>query len=380
MCILLFGLLSIYNIIKGYNKPEFGEIGVLMIFIYVLHLIGMLYTDDLERGLFDLEVKLSLLAFPLSFIGFRFLSTTSFTNILKVFLYGVVLNGVICLLYATYNYFYTPPDPGHYPYYFFFSGYFSALIHPNYFALYANFSMLIICYLDWPLFKSNRMVNLRTFVLMLFLTLVIVLSGSKIGLIMWLVIAMGITVFMLKEVKHKWIPIISMVVLISIVVGFIQSAPTARERFFTLLRVAQKDQIDPRATDSTAARALVYKSGIDLVLSQSWYGQGTGDFQEALDQQYRSNGYSFPEKRHFNAHNLFIQTWIALGVPGLLSIIGIFILMFSLAFKTSDRFFLGFTSAFLIISLTESTFNVQAGVVFFSFYAILFSRRLKAAG
>tara|TARA_B110000046_G_C13026363_1_gene414334 strand:+ start:6314 stop:7576 length:1263 start_codon:yes stop_codon:yes gene_type:complete len=378
--IVLFGLLSIVNIIKGYNKAELGEVSILLIILYVLHVFGMFTTENVDRGLFDLEVKLSLLAIPLSFIGFRFLTTTAFNNILKLFMLGTISNGLICLVYATYNYFFSDLLPGRHAYYFFFSGYFSTLVHPNYFALYANFSLVILSYLEWPIFVKGSWQNrIRSAVIAVFFTALVVFSGSKIGLIMWLVIAFGITVLLLREVRHKWVPIITMVLLLSLVVGFIQSAPTARERFFSLVRVAQRDALDKKADDSTSARLLVYKAGLNLVINQDWIGQGTGDFQDALDAEYERLGYEYPLSKHLNAHNLFVQTWIALGVPGFLMIIGLFTLMFSLAFKVRDNLFLGFSGVFLIISLTESTFNVQTGVVFFAFFAVLFSRRLKVS-
>ena len=378
--IVLFGILSIVNIFKGYNKAELGEISVLLIILYVMHVFGMLYTENVNRGMFDLEVKLSLIAIPISFIGFRFLTTTAFTNILKLFALGTIMNGLICLFYATYNYFFTTPLPGHYPYYFFFSGYFSTLVHPNYFALYANFSLVVISYLEWPIFVNGSRGNkVKSALIAIFLTAFVIFSGSKIGLIMWLVMVFGITILLLKEVKQKWMPIMAMVILLSIVIGFIQSAPTARDRFFSLVRVAQRGTLDSKAEDSTSARLLVYKAGLNLVLHQDWYGQGTGDFQDALDLEYERSEYEYPRTKHLNGHNLFIQTWIALGVPGVLMIIGLFTLMFSLAFKVQDNLFLGFSAGFLIISLTESTLNVQAGVVFFAFFAVIFSRRLKVS-
>src|SRR3990172_6907694 len=37
----------------------------LQVFFYLLHIIGMLYTDNVSEGLFDLEVKFSLFLFPI---------------------------------------------------------------------------------------------------------------------------------------------------------------------------------------------------------------------------------------------------------------------------------------------------------------------------
>ena len=65
--LFIFASLSITALIKGYRRVEITEVGILLIGLYVLHVIGMLFTENVDRGLFDLEVKLSLLALPISF-------------------------------------------------------------------------------------------------------------------------------------------------------------------------------------------------------------------------------------------------------------------------------------------------------------------------
>ena len=43
-----------------------------MVFFYALHAMALLYTNNMGEGLFSLEIKVSLLAFPLIFYSFDY--------------------------------------------------------------------------------------------------------------------------------------------------------------------------------------------------------------------------------------------------------------------------------------------------------------------
>lgn len=379
--IIVFGLLSVYTVVRGYGRAQMSQLSILLSLFYILHLIGMLYTDNLKRGFFDLEVKLSFLVFPLAFVGFRLVNNRIFTNTLRMFFLGTVANGLFCVVYAAYRYFFEEP-PGHLePFVFFFSTLFSVLIHPTYYALYIVFSLMALFYLEWPVLDINKPFrSVLNSLVIVFLSITLLLSASKTGLVMWAFLVVSGTVLMLIHVKRKWIPIIGMVALTSIVGSVYQAIPVIKQRVSNALDVADSDRVDPSASESTAARTLVYGAAWQLVTSQPWYGQGTGDFQDELDKVYRKNRYKLPLQKHLNAHNQFLQSWIALGIPGLIMAVGIFIVMFQQSHRSHDWLYAGFTSIFFLASLTESTFHVQAGVVFFSFFAVLFAEKAMNHG
>ncbi len=90
--LFIFASLSITALIKGYiGELRLPKLGILLIGLYVLHVIGMLFTENVDRGLFDLEVKLSLLALPISFIGYGNLDKVHYEKILRAFLIGITL-------------------------------------------------------------------------------------------------------------------------------------------------------------------------------------------------------------------------------------------------------------------------------------------------
>lgn len=371
--IILLGGLSIFAIAKKYSRVQLGELSALMLIFFTLHLVGLLYSENMERGWFDIEVKLSLMAFPLAFVGFRFVRETNYKRVIHMFVYGTTIASICCLLVSSYKYFVLD-----WPYYHFITTRFSIIVHPSYFALYLIFSILALSQLHFPLFKHRQSSILIKFLVMLFLSVVLVLTGSKTGFIMWIIVAISIAISQARSAKYKLVPILGLVLVFSAIGVVFQSAPLLQSRIVNVLNVAQSDKLNPKAVESTAVRVLIYSSAFEVVKHQDWYGNGTGDFQDVLDAQYNKKNYMQAADKHLNAHNLFLQTWIALGIPGLAMIIGMFILMFISAFRSKVVLYQGFTLFFLIISLTESTFYVQAGVVFFSFFAVLFERRARS--
>lgn len=366
-----FGLLSFFAIFKKYSRAHLSEVSILLALLFVLHAVGMLYTANLNRGFFDLEVKLSLIVFPLVFIGFKFLNNTNFRMTLRMFLFGTLTAALFCFLQSSYEYFINGM-----PYYYFLTSRFSVIIHQSYFAMYLIFSMLILAFLEWPNFKDNRWSKrVLNITLMLFLSVCVILTGSKTGFIVWVLVVFGMVAFLVKEVKYKLVPIFGLMVLTSLVGIIFREAPLLQSRIVNVLKITQDEEVDPLTTESTAVRYLVYSSSWDVINSQPWYGSGTGDFQDELDKIYEERGYEFAHARHLNTHNQFLQSWIALGIPGFTLILGIFLVMFQQAFKNRDWIYVGFTLIFLVISLTESSLYMQAGVVYFSFFAVLFARK-----
>jgi len=376
--LFIFASLSITALIKGYRRVEITEVGILLIGLYVLHVIGMLFTENVDRGLFDLEVKLSLLALPISFIGYGNLDKVHYEKILRAFLIGITLAAVFCLVQSAYKVFVLNAK-----YFYFLSSRFSVIIHQSYFAMYLVFGIAILTYLEWPVFR--RISPLRTFAsisLMLFLSICTILTGSKIGFIMWVIVMVAITGFLIKELKQKWMPAVMLMGFMSVGLAFIQSTPELKSRILKVIRLTD-GQLKEDATgniESTAARLLVYKTVGDVLIDQPWYGSGTGDFQDVLDLAYEAKGYSNLKERHLNAHNQFFQSWLGLGIPGLVLLFSIFVVIFQHAFSSGERVYLGFAALIALISLTESMLNVQAGVVFFSFFVMVFSRHTLPEG
>ena len=163
--------------IEKFKNIRNNRLVFLFVSFYLIHLIGLLYSENIRFGLFDLEVKLSLLIFPILFFSCKPINSKMIFNVFLSFYFGVFTAAIICLANALIIYLRT----GHIA---FFYGELSILMHPTYFAMYLNFAIVsMICFiLDKPGLLNNFFRNVFLFII-LFFTFFIILLSSKAGII-----------------------------------------------------------------------------------------------------------------------------------------------------------------------------------------------------
>ncbi len=115
---MLFGTVptSIPQIILAANWLFEGNFGVkwnqlksnrlfwILISFFILHIVGMLYTNNTQRGLDDLRNKMPLFVLPLIFFSTKPLSVKEFKLLFSLFFLSVVVSSFWCyLVYAGYT-------------------------------------------------------------------------------------------------------------------------------------------------------------------------------------------------------------------------------------------------------------------------------------
>ena len=107
--------------------------------IYILYVEGMLYSSEFEYGGFDLEVKLSLLAFPLLFStsDLSIFTQSRSRHVFGSFIAGCIVGSLILLVHGFLNFRTGLKDAF---YYTNLSWYF----HSSYLAMYFTFAICIL--------------------------------------------------------------------------------------------------------------------------------------------------------------------------------------------------------------------------------------------
>lgn len=100
-------------------------------------------------------------------------------------------------------------------------------------------------------------------------------------------------------------------------------------------------------------------------------GNGIGDANESIYNSYPNFDLEKYKERKYNAHNQFIQTFVGLGLIGVISLLIIFIFFCLFFINKKSLIGLIFTLSSFILFLTESFLERQAGIVFFSFVICL---------
>ena len=97
------------------------------------------------------------------------------------------------------------------------------------------------------------------------------------------------------------------------------------------------------------------------------WGVGTGDVRSALVSEYRKVGAEYAAEHRMNAHNAYLEVGVAFGVPGLLWLVGWWGSVLVVAWRRRDVPAWAFVGLAMWMGLTESTFELQSGVVWMAF-------------
>jgi O-antigen ligase len=133
------------------------------------------------------------------------------------------------------------------------------------------------------------------------------------------------------------------------------------------VRFQLQNHLDPNG-HSLLQRIEYWKTAWKIILNHWLIGVGTGDVQQAFEQQYeRDNSQLLPEYR-LRAHNTYLTSWVSFGLLGLLLLVWMIFSFLKTSLKRS--FALGFV--FMMVAATtfllEDTLETQMGASFFAFF------------
>lgn len=341
---------------------------------YLLYAAGLLYTTNQASGWFDMQVKLSLLIFPLIISTWpqSRLSLQNITRLLFMFLAGCMVETVYFFIVALSEYLSSGSTS---------TFYYTRLAihhHTTFFSMYLNFAEAAILYLLITGKKSftPALRILLKFLLLWFFIFIILLS-SKAGMLTFILI--GVMGGMLMSIYNK--KIYSSVIAILIITGLFTIAWFLFPPAFQRLQVAQKavinrSQIQADTQESTAERVLLWKTATQVALQHWTTGVGTGDVQDTFSASYAKQHLTEAHNKNFNAHNQYLQTFAAIGIIGLLALLAMLLLPARSAFLKSNILYLLFLVIIAFNLLFESMLERQAGIIFYAFFnTLLFYKR-----
>jgi len=341
-----------------------------LLIFHVLYCLGMIYTDNNQQGLFNLQVKLSLLLFPFVLIPILEFDREKTRTVFSFFIYGCLTACAICFLLATYRYIEEKWLISQHLYNlnyginFFLSSRLSYFMHPSYFAMYLAFSIILLIYSkELGLYFSNRVLNL----LLITFSITVFFLASKAGIIIYFLIAVF---YFIKNKKTK-LALVFFGIIVALFFILFAIAPEFANKFRGVAKAVTEKNVESNATESSSARVLVWQSAVEVISSHPFWGTGTGDSQEELQKIYEKKGYTGVLEKKLNLHNQFLETFVTIGIPGLMALL--LILYFGISFFYANKNYAGIF-LILIISINflfESMLETQAGTLFFAFWLIV---------
>lgn len=351
------------RLLRGHNRLNLLSFAV----FYILYFIGIFYYTNLDHALFDLEVKLSLLIFPIIFstIKKEVFSKGNITKILISFVLGCFISTAFSLVDA----FIIFSDNNEFSEFYYSK--LSFFHHPGYFAMFLNFAIAIILnsILKTGLAKKSRKKTFFLVLLIIYFSLFVIMLSSKAGIIA-LFVLFFITVAHVIVVEKQ---VVAGVILIAIIFGLFYSAfnifPYSLFRIVKAKQVVENiENIENEEIGSSAGRIIIWQNSVEIIMDNFLVGVGTGDVKDFLVDKYRENNIKGALKKRLNAHNQYLQTFITLGVIGFLILTLSLVLPVYFAFRHKHYLYLLFLIIFSLNLLVESMLETQAGVVFYAFF------------
>ena len=363
ICLYLTGFLSIIELTRRKTNYFDKNNVVLLFFIsyFLVEIIGMFYTKNLYFGIKDIESKLLLLIGSLIIIAIKF-SENQILKFLKFYVIGINLSLIYLMGMCFINYRETLIIPKYID--------FSILMHPTYF----SFCLLIagIIILEF----HNKIINNSFFkiVLLIFISIGIILTDSKAGLICYFITLIFFSVKYILKLKLK-VKII--VFCLSIFASLFLVNQLSKSRFtelFSQLQTTNKFNNYTGSYNSTEIRIIIWRSAKNVIKENLIMGTGTGDIKDELIKQFKKTNFINGIEKEYNFHNQFLQIIGTFGIILGFPLILIYLKMFYNLIKEKKMFFSFLTLMFIINFLFESFLETKAGIeTFVIFNTIYFS-------
>jgi O-antigen ligase len=356
----------------------------LLLLLFMIQGVGLIFSDSLARGWFSLEKQIFFLLLPLALATTAIkLHRAQLKLVIASFVTACLTGTIVCILHAwheanlvmagsaTVNPYlassqYSELHGTESPAWLVFS-YLSLSkgigIHPTYFALFLAFSIIFLL-IEFPSL-SSLLAKAGVLILLLYFTMFIVFLSSRIVILCLAVIYISILVNCIVRRQGR-----------SAFLGF--AALFAFAIMVFLNPVTEYRSIEEiNASTFTIEEGNKYTNAAQIRISLWWLalkslkvanpltGVGTGDVETAMAQsseEFRVTNII----SSFDPHNQYLYELIANGAPALLVLLAFLLLPLWWAWLHQDYLLLGFMFLIFMVCMTESVFELQKGIVFYS--------------
>lgn len=341
--------------------------------LYLLLVLGLLYTSNQKTGLFILEKKAALLLIPLLALPlFERIQVprSSVYGILGVITIG---SSLLLLFIASFKALVIQDSQA-----FYFENFTTPLIHYVYYAMYFAIGSLFL--IDSLFDSMVKRKNGAAFLILLFVYSLsfLILVASKTGI---LAFSLASVFLLYKRIQSRKLFLLSLFTLIisaSVVLYFNE---TTRNRFTELtqnLSLLTRDQLgdwNEEVITGLNMRLLFWKISVIHIWQDNrmLWGTGTGDTQDYLDALYTNPKYNRYGYVGWDTHNEWVFTFVQLGLIGVVVLALLYFSYWRKASQKGDLKFIVFLFITLAFSMSESILESNKGIVYFSLFFTLFA-------
>ncbi len=378
---LALGSLALHMIIhlrkENFKKNNLSKL-VIPAGIYLLTILGTVYTRFYDEAFYEWERQLALLLFPL------IISFNSFDC--KKYCFNILTGlGISCFFAIVFLYYeaFTVIVTNHLPLSSIFSNAFlnhnfSAPIdmHATYFSMYiALAAVAILC----VLINSDGSIKKWMYGCIFFVLLAGLLQlSSRAVFISFAIIINLVLPFLFFQNKQRTRFIIGSVLFSLSVLYVLTRIDNFKTRFIVDLK---EDLTQVSVNNNTLEPRIVrWKAAWPLIQSSPLYGHGSGSEVALLKEAYYERKLYNSYLNELNVHNEYLSMLIKTGVIGLLVLLYILFAGFKNAIRSRDVLFCSFLIIVSVVSFSENILDANKGIFFFAFFYSLFFIRNKEGG
>lgn len=348
-------------------------------FYFLLTIIALFYTKNVQSGWAHIERQISLFLIPLMIILTSKLLKPHLSNVLRAFVFSVIVISILCLVVAFFqslsfgedgiifnaavvrkdkSFFESNNFGGNY----FFHKHLSLFKHPSYFAIFICFSLFWILRNLFKYRTSKRRIIL-TVALVIYLMVFLFLLSSRISYIyLVLTFVLGMIIYF-KRLSTR----VRLAMVLSLF-AFVVATLMLNYRMVNVFRqdISNTPLTELMQRSNSMKRIVVWRLVIQYENKIRIAGTGPGDVYDTLYDYYDRADLT-DELEGINTHNQFLQSYMGLGVIGLITILLLFVpLCYFKSGYLSDHFQLLLLT--FVFFMVETALQRNAYIVFFSFF------------
>lgn len=356
---------------------------------FALFAVSYFYSSNKSQSLFDLQLKLGLLVLPLVIGACIVITREIAENVFAFFVGGVSIVAVISITNAIYTFNISGDAQV-----FFYEQLVRPIhdIHAVYMAWYTLFSLTVLLFFPWTRYSRGKFRYVR-YILMAFLTAFFILLSSKTLIVLFFIL---VAPFYLRKTFRAPQGKLKVGLLAIIVTGlFTVLAVTnnpVKDRYKDVIIKNDLDKawltdysgVDESRLSNLTIRVIAWRMSLENIKENNLWltGAGNGDAQDLQNRKLASYHVQNWDRDYFdqtselyniNVHNMFLQSFLMIGLPGL--VLGLIIILspFFYLNKVPFRplFFIFHVTSFAFM-LQESALQTQAGVIYYGFFAQIF--------
>lgn len=369
LLLFVYWLYELFRRRVKFRKNDFVFLIVVCSY-YLYSILSLIYTDNIEYGLDKIYSQSFILFFPLFFLSFKDkIGEKTYFKIFQGFILSLTLVSAISIGKQLYGILFLDYSLDALT-----QNNLSTSVVDNYFlglSLLISFSLTTITYIK--LFKPDfRLLGPKGLFLMavFILTVTLILLNSR--NLIFLTASCICILFLVKSIllKRPSLFIKMLLTMAALMMLNYWANPYFGRKMQEVVNYSQENNKDKYWG---GMRQSIWDCTAKVIKTDPIIGVGIGDQKDQLELCYKIYMHNrlFVDNNNFNAHNIFLQIFLGTGIVGMIMFLVSFAYMIRIAIFSHNMYYIIFVGVFVLAGLTESYFERNLTMAFFSFYNCL---------